>query len=142
MRRLLELFAVTVLLSVLTLFILQAIERTRDEVERVSVQGDVAALRAQLMERMAHHAAFGGALPASDNPVDWVRQPPASYAGENKQCPAARSTWYFNPAPGSLNYCLRNGGEVRYRLTRIGSSSDARGIIGGVGLVRMDDNRG
>lgn len=142
MRRLIEFSVITVLLSVLTLFILQAIERTRDEVERVAVQGDVAALRAQLMERMAHRAAYGGALPTSDNPVDWVRQPPTSYAGVHNQCPAARAAWYFNPAQGSLNFCLRNGGEVRYRLTRVGSSTDGRGIIGGIGLVRLDDNRG
>lgn len=141
MRRLFEFSVVAVLLSVLALFILQAIERTRDEVELAAVQGDVAALRAQLMERMAHRATFGGALPVSDNPVDWVRQPPASYAGVAKLCPEARNTWYFNAAHGSLNYCLRNGGEVRYRLTRVGSTRDARGVIGGVGLVRLDDHR-
>lgn len=141
MRRLFEFAIVVILIAILALFAMRALERVRGEVEEAGVQAEAAAIRAQLMEKLAHRATFGGPLPDSDNPVDWVRTQPNNYLGALDHQPAASRVWYYDKTRQELIYVFDDGHLARFRLSRDARGSGARGVIGGVGLLRLDAGR-
>ncbi|KAB2912867.1 MAG: hypothetical protein F9K30_20355 [Dechloromonas sp.] len=141
MRRQFEFAVVVILVAVLAVLAMQALERARGEVEEAGVQAEAASIRAQLMERLAHRATFGGPLPASDNPLDWIRLVPNDYRGAFDQQPAERRIWYYDKSRQELIYVFDDGQLARFRLSRAAGSSGARGVIGGVGLLRLDGGR-
>jgi len=56
------------IIGVLAFLLMNALDRVREEFEEAAVQSEVAALRVELMDRLAHHQLVGGALPESRNP--------------------------------------------------------------------------
>lgn len=138
MRRQFEFAVVVILVSVFAVLAMQALQRARGEVEEAGVQAEAASIRAQLMERMAHRATFGGPLPASDNPLDWIRLAPNNYLGALDQAPAERRIWYYDNSERELIYVFHDGHRARFRLSRTAGGSGVRGVMGGIGLVRID----
>jgi type II secretory pathway pseudopilin PulG len=139
MRRQFEFAVVVIVIAVLAVLAMQALLRARGEVEEASVQAEAAAIRAQLMERLAHRATFGGPLPASDNPVDWIRLVPNNYRGALDRAPQERRIWYYDTAERELVYLYDDGHRARFRLSRAAGNSGVRGVMGGVGLLRLED---
>lgn len=134
-------FGVLVLIvGVLALLLMQAIERTRREIEEAAMQSEIAALRVELLDRVAHREVHGGPLPQSDNPVRWAGGEPQGYRGELSARPAENGVWYFDLRQGDLVYRYRAGDEARYRLERVGRAAAADNVPGrlaGVGLRRV-----
>lgn len=141
MRRYFEFAVVVVLISVLALVLLQALWRTGSEMEEAGVQADVSAIRMGLMEVVAHRETFGGSLPKSDNPVDWVASRPANYLGEVDGVPDNKAVWYFDRKARELVYRFRDGHRARFRLSRDGNVDSPRAVVAGVGLLRLEDQR-
>ncbi|UCV19878.1 hypothetical protein [Ferribacterium limneticum] len=141
MRRYYEFALVVVLISVLALFMMRALERTRVDMEEAMVQADVAALRLGLMEVVVHRESAGGVLPESNNPVDWVAVRPASYVGELDAMPGGRSVWYFDRQAKELVYLFHDGHRARFRISRNGGIQNAREVVAGVSLLRLEDKR-
>ncbi|MFZ2972515.1 MAG: hypothetical protein WA049_07725 [Ferribacterium limneticum] len=141
MRRYYEFAVVVVLISILALVLLKALGRTSNEMEEASVQSEVSAIRIGLMEVVAHRETFGGSLPKSDNPLDWVATRPASYVGEVDSVPDSKAVWYFDRSAKELVYRFRDGHRARFRLSRDGNVESQRAVVAGVGLLRLEDQR-
>lgn len=139
MRRYYEFAVVVILLSILALLLMQSLGRTRSDMEEAGVQVEAAVIRTELMEVLAHRETFGGALPATDNPVEWVASKPRNYRGEVDEMPNEKAVWYFDRRAGELVYRYEDGRRARFRLSREAGPSTARGVIAGVGLLRLDD---
>ena len=137
-RRKYEFAVLVVVVALLASLLLNALDRAREDVEEATVQSEAAALRVELLDAQAHRAAFGGALPASDNPLRWVSRQPAAYLGELDAAPAAHGVWYFDRARGELVYLFRSAREARFRLVRGAAASGVAGTLGGVGLLRVE----
>ena len=135
-------FAVAVLVvALIAWLLLQALERAQQAVDEATLQAEVAALRIELLDVLAHRAAYGGELPQSANPLRWVAREPAGYLGEfdaSDAAPPARGVWYFDRARGELVYRLRSGRDARFRLERGAAAAQAPGALAGVGLRRVD----
>lgn len=132
-RRKFEFAVVAVLVAILAAILMPALERTRAEFEEAAVQSDVAALRIELLDRLSHREAVGGALPVGANPVAWTGYQPRGYVGERDEAPAETGVWYFDRRAGELAYRYRSGREARFRLARGGSAA-----LAGIGLQRVD----
>jgi hypothetical protein len=141
MRRYYEFAVAVVLISILALVLLKALGRTSNEMEEASVQSEVSAIRIGLMEVVAHRETFGGSLPKSDNPLDWVATRPASYVGEVDSVPDSKAVWYFDRRAKELVYRFRDGHRARFRLSRDGNVESQRAVVAGVGLLRLEDQR-
>lgn len=141
MRRYYEFAVVVVLISVLALLLMRALEHARGDMEETIVQSEAAALRVGLIEVVAHRETFGGELPKSRNPVDWVSTPPANYVGELDGMPDGKSVWYFDRRAGELVFLFRDGRRARFRLSRDASVDSQRAVVAGVGLLRLEDRR-
>ncbi|MCG2576761.1 hypothetical protein LZ012_07110 [Dechloromonas sp. XY25] len=138
MRRYYEFAIVVTLIGALALLLLGALDSVRDDMEEAIVQSEAANLRLGLVEVLTHRAAFGGNLPQSNNPVDWVASKPTNYLGEFDTVPDARSAWYFDRQTGELVYCFHSGNRARFRLGRGGKDVDGRIVISGISLQRLD----
>lgn len=141
MRRYYEFAVAVVLISVLALVLMKALGRTSNEMEEAGVQAEVAAIRIGLMEVVAHRETFGGSLPKSDNPLDWVASRPANYVGEVDGVPDAEAIWYFDRRARELVYRFRDGHSARFRLSRDSNIESQRAVVAGVGLLRLEDQR-
>lgn len=137
--RKLEFLVVAVILGVLMVFLLNALERIQREIEEASVLSEVSALRVELLDRLSHHEAVGGRLPQGDNPVVWAGRQPVAYVGELSSPPMERGVWYYHTAEKVLIYRFRGEGEMKFRLVRTARQLGAPAVLGGVGLVRVDD---
>ncbi len=140
LRRRYEFGVLVLIVGVLALLLMQAIERTRREIEEAAMQSEVAALRVELLDRVAHREVHGGPLPQSNNPVGWAGRDPQGYRGELSARPAENGVWYFDLRQGDLVYRYRAGDEARYRLERVGRAAAADNVPGrlaGVGLRRV-----
>ena len=137
-RRKFEFAVVVLIVGALALFLLRAIDNAREEIEEATVQAEVAALRVELLDALAHREAFGGAPPPGNNPLRWAGREPAAYLGELDAAPVARGVWYFDRAHGELIYRFRSGREARFRLVRGADAAGVAGTLGGVGLLRVD----
>jgi len=141
MRRYYEFALVVFLVSILALLLMRALERARGDMEESIVQTEAAAMRMGLIEVVAHREAFGGELPRSSNPVDWVATPPASYVGEIDGRSDEKSVWYFDRRSLELVFAFRDGRRARFRLSRDANIDSQRAVVAGVGLVRLEDQR-
>lgn len=141
MRRYFEFAVVVMFISLLALLLLQAIGRTRGDLEEAGMQAEAAAIRSELLEVLVHRETFGGSLPASNNPLDWVPSRPRNYLGVRDVVPAASSVWYYDRTANELIYRFADGHRARFRLSREAGGSNARGVLAGVGLLRLDDLR-
>jgi hypothetical protein len=94
-----------------------------------------------LMEVVAHRETFGGSLPKSENPVDWIATRPANYVGELDGVPDGKSVWYFDRQARELVYRFRDGHRARFRLSRDANVDSPRAVVAGVGLLRLEDQR-
>ena len=130
-----------IVIAMLGLLLMNALERVREDFEEAAVQSEAAALRVELMDRLAHHQAVGGKLPESPNPLRWVERKPAGYLGELDAAPDARGVWYFDLRQEELVYRYRSGRQARFRLVRGAEAAGVRGSLSGVGLRRVDDGR-
>jgi len=139
MRRYYEFAVVVILVSILALVLMQSLGRARSDMEEAGVQVEAAVIRAELMEVLVHRETFGGALPKTDNPVEWVASKPRNYRGEVDEMPNESAVWYFDRRAGELVYRYEDGRRARFRLSREAGPSNARGVIAGVGLLRIDD---
>jgi len=125
MRRYYEFAVVVVIISVLALVLLKALGRTGNEMEEANVQSET----------------FGGSLPKSDNPLDWVASRPANYVGEVDGVPDSEAVWYFDRSARELIYRFRDGHRARFRLSRDSNVESPRAVVAGVGLLRLEDQR-
>lgn len=141
MRRYYEFAVVVILISLLALVLLRALDGARGELEEAGLQGDVAAIRMGLIEVVAHRETFGGVLPKSGNPIDWVANRPASYLGERDQVPEEKSVWYFDRQAKELVYRFHDGHRARFRLSRDVNVDSERAVVAGVGLLRLEDQQ-
>lgn len=139
MRRYYEFAVVVVVISVLALVLMKALGRAQGDMEEAMVQAEAAAIRAQLLEVLAHREGFGGTLPKSDNPLDWVATVPPNYRGALDRSPAEKGIWYFDTGSGALVYRFQDGRAARFRLSREAGRTDSRGVLAGVGLLRLSD---
>lgn len=141
MRRYYEFAVVVILLSMLGLLLINKLEKARDDMEEAAVQAEFQAMRAQLLEAVAHRETFGGVLPSSDNPADWLPTPLRDYRGALDAAPAEGSIWYFDRQEKVLVYRFRDGHRARFRLSRQAGASESRAVLAGVGLQRLEDKR-
>ncbi len=141
MRRYYEFAIAITLIGAMSLLLLRALDSARDDMEEAIVQSEAANLRLGLVEALVHREAFGGNLPQSKNPVDWVANKPANYLGEFDVVPDARSSWYFDRRTGELAYRFHDGRLARFRLSRGGGDVDGRIVISGISLQRLDKRR-
>jgi hypothetical protein len=141
MRRYYEFAGVVILVSILALVLMQALGRARSDMEEAGVQVEAAVIRTELLEVLAHRETFGGDLPKSDNPVEWVASKPRNYRGALDKAPDEKAVWYFDQQAGELIYRFEDGHRARFRLSREAGPTNARGVIAGVGLLRLDDRQ-
>lgn len=141
MRRYYEFAIVIVLLGILAVVLMQGLGKVRGEMEEAGVQVEAAAIRSELIEVVVHRETFGGVLPKSDNPVEWVATTPRNYRGAVDQAPEEDAVWYFDRSTKELVYRFRDGHRARFRLSRDAGRSGSRGVVAGVGLLRLDDQR-
>ncbi|MFB0936557.1 MAG: hypothetical protein QMB52_12355 [Propionivibrio sp.] len=127
------------IIGVLAFLLMNALDRVREEFEEAAVQSEVAALRVELMDRLAHHQLVGGALPESRNPLLWIERKPGNYLGELEATPEAGGVWYFDRKREELVYRYRSGREVRFRLVRGVAAGGVKGSLAGVGLARIGE---
>jgi hypothetical protein len=80
-------------------------------------------------------------LPESNNPVDWVAVRPASYVGELDAMPGGTSVWYFDRQAKELVYLFHDGHRARFRISRNGGVQNAREVVAGISLLRLEDKR-
>lgn len=139
MRRYYEFALVVILVSIMALVLLRALGSAQSDMEEAGVQAEAAAIRTQLLEAVAHRETFGGQLPASDNPMDWIAARPYNYIGERGSMPLESSVWYFDKNAKILAYRFRDGHLARFRLSREAGASSLRGVVAGIGLLRLDD---
>jgi hypothetical protein len=139
MRRYYEFALVVVLISVCVLLAVGALSRAQDDAEEARMQAEVMSMRGQLMEVAVHRETFGGRLPQSDNPMEWIAECPVGYRGAFNEPPAERGVWYFDNVAKELIYLFRDGRAARFRLTRNAGAEGSRSVPGGIGLMRIAD---
>ena len=137
MRRYYEFALIVVIVSILATLLLYELNDIQGNMEEAAVQAEVASIRAQLLERIAHREAFGGRLPDSDNPLDWIANSPPNYIGALDRPPASNGVWYFDTRSKELVYGFRDGHLAQFRLSRSASQEHERGVMAGVGFVKV-----
>lgn len=128
-------------LGVLLFVLLGVIERTREDVEESVVRAEAAALRVELLDRLAHRESVGGDLPESRNPLGWVSRRPEGYLGELETAPSSGGVWYFDRSRQQLIYRFRSGREACFVLVRGAEVANVQGGLAGIGLKRLDGGK-
>lgn len=126
------------IIAVLAVVLMNALERVRVEMEEAGVQTEAAAIRIELLDRLAHREAVGGRLPESNNPVRWIDRPPQPYLGERDAVPEETAVWYFDTQGQELVYRFRSKREARFRLVRGREAAGVAASLSGVALNRVD----
>lgn len=134
--RKLEFAVVAVVLGIVVYLLLDALAAVQRQIEESAVQAEVAALRVELLDRLAHREGFGGELPPGENPVVWAGRAPAGYIGE-VDAADGEGLWFFARGQGILVYRFRAGDEWHFRLDR-SVRGDGGAVLGGIGLVRVE----
>jgi hypothetical protein len=126
------------IVGVLAYVLLGEFGTLRDDIEEAAVQSEVAAIRVELLDWLAHREAVGGKLPESGNPLRWIGRQPAAYLGELDAAPQENAVWYFDRRREELVYRFRSSREARFRLVRGTGAADVSGGFAGVALRRVD----
>ena len=137
-----EFWITVAIIGLLAAVLLKSLESSQVQVEDAAMQLEVSTLRSELLEGQAHREVFGGALPASRNPVDWTGRAPPNYLGALDAAPAKGGVWFFDTRRQDLVYRYHAGREARFRLLRsesAGEGAGVPGVLGGIGLRRLDD---
>ena len=124
------------LIGLVALALFQALGRMSEEAEESAVQAEAAALRVELLDRLAHRELYGGALP-----LRWVARRPKPYLGELDAAPAETGVWYFDRSRQELIYRFRSGREARFAVVQGADLDKVLGGLSGVGLRRLDSGR-
>lgn len=134
-------FAVLVaIIGMLAAVLIVALERARQDFEAVAVRTEAAAIRVELLDRLAHREIVGGKLPESNNPILWIARQPDGYRGELDAEPKERGIWYFDRSREELVYRFRVAREARFRLVRGAEALGVAGTFAGVGLQSVEVN--
>ena len=133
-----EFAVLVVIIGALAMVLMGALERSRAEIEEATVQTEVAAMRIELLDWLAHREAFGGKFPESRNPIRWVGRQPEGYLGELEEAPADRGVWYYDLKQQLLVYRFRAGREARFRLEVGVGAAGVPASLAGVALRRVD----
>ena len=134
-----EFWITVAIIGLLVAVLLKYLESSQVQVEDAAMQLEVSTLRSELLEGQAHREVFGGALPASRNPVDWTGRAPPNYLGALDAAPVTGGVWYFDTRGEVLVYRYRSGREARFGLVRGEQNTGVPGVLGGVGLRRQED---
>ena len=134
-----EFWITVAIIAVLAGVLLNRLGSSQVQVEDAAMQLEIATLRSELLEGQAHREVFGGALPASCNPVDWTGRAPPNYLGALDAAPVTGGVWYFDTRGEVLVYRYRSGREARFGLVRGEQNTGVPGVLGGVGLRRQED---
>ncbi len=137
MRRYYEFALMIVIIGILASVLLWALHDVQGNMEEAGVQAEAAAIRTQLLETLAHREAFGGRLPDSDNPLDWVSNRPPNYQGALERPPTASGVWYFDTETKELVYKFHDGHLAQFRLARSTGKTAGRSMMAAVGLLRL-----
>lgn len=129
------------LICVLIFVLLGSVDRMRESAEESVVRSEETALRIELLDRLSHRELYGGALPESANPLQWVARRPDAYIGERETMPTTGSVWYFDRLRQLLVYRFRSGRETCFRLVQQAEVANVQGSLAGVGLLRIDCDR-
>jgi len=103
-------FAVTIAVTVVTVFGWASLRDLRERLERAQVEADVRNLNSALQIELAHRIETGReaeiAQLAGSNPVRWLAAPMTGYLGEAPVLPPdpAPRSWYFDRSRGELVY--------------------------------------
>lgn len=138
MRRYYEFALALIIVAVIFLFLLERLNRVRDDMEAAAVQAEFASMQMQLLERITHREVFGGALPSSENPVDWLAGAPKEYRGVLDSAPQDVSVWYFDSRKKMLVYRFRDGHSATFLLNRHSRQGENKGVFGGISLQRIE----
>ena len=133
-----EFAVLVVIIAVLALLLMGALQRAGGEFEEASVQSEVAAMRIELLDWVAHRETYGGKLPESRNPVVWIGRQPEGYVGELDEAPSQPAVWYYDKKQQLLVYRFRSGREARFRLVVGAEAAGVPAALAGVALRRMD----
>lgn len=133
-----EFAVLVVIIGVLALILMGALERVRDEIEEATMQTEVAAIRIELLDWLAHREAVGGKLPESRNPIRWIARQPEGYLGELEEAPSDRGVWYYDLKQQMLVYRFRSGRDARFRLVVGAEAAGVQASLAGVALRRVD----
>lgn len=139
MRRYYEFALAITIISVCAVLAMRALSDVERDAEEARMQAEFMAIRAQLLEVVVHRETFGGQLPASENPMDWVAERPSAYRGACAAACDGRGIWYFDMAMKELVYRFQDGHAARFRLVRRAGSEGMRGLPGGLNLQRLDE---
>lgn len=109
----------------------------QQEIQQATHAAVVSAMRAELMESWVRLQVASSSLEPG-NPVRWLRHAPQAYLGEFRQPPPqVQTAWFYDLSQDCLVYVFAGGEKAAYRLkTTAGLSGAARGVIGGVDLVK------
>jgi general secretion pathway protein G len=113
---LIELVVVIALVSVLIGVLLDRVQYYQEMAEKVAMEQTVSAIRGSLHLQVANLIVKDRAdmLPAlaEQNPMDWLAEKPANYAGmiiSVRKDSVVSGQWYFNESDKTLIYLVHNG---------------------------------
>ncbi len=114
---LIELIVVIALVSVLAVTALDRLFYYQERAEKAVMDATLAAVKMGLRIRLAELTVTNKQNVAAElereNPMRWLDEPPANYAGEYR-APGARGTWYFATQARQLVYVPNNTSYLRW----------------------------
>lgn len=133
---LIELIVVTSAVALLSAVVLDRVLLYQELAEKVSVQQAITAIRTSLHLQALNLIAKNRAeeLPAlaEQNPMDWLAEKPANYAGEfvsTRKNNVVSGRWYFSVDDKKLIYLVHNGKHFQ-------PETEPKQIIYGVKILR------
>ena len=130
---LLELIIVLCVVAIMSGVLFNRLQGYQEAAEKVAMEQTAAAIKSALQMRVASYMIAGRDAEIdglrSENPVNWLQEPPRGYAGEfrgDAYAQVAPGSWYFDIARKELTYIIERGDSfkpgsdgrkwVRYRV--------------------------
>jgi len=131
-----ELMVVVAVLAIFAGLLLERLLYYQEVVEKLHMELTARALKSALRMEIANDLMAGRRISvarlARENPMEWLDQKPANYAGETTKLDLERSqqgSWYFDSDHGELVYLVNRGRHfqldsegykrVRYRVSSV-----------------------
>lgn len=115
-----ELIVVICIVSVLAALLLNRLEVYKEAAEKAAMQQTAAAIKSALQMRVASYMITGRDREIenlrNENPVSWLQEKPAEYAGEFYADAYARvrpGSWYFDLSRRELVYVIKLGANFK-----------------------------